>query len=39
MVDCVIVVPPFFGPAQRQGLIDAAQLAGMPFAASQAMDM
>ncbi|EIE21504.1 HSP70-domain-containing protein [Coccomyxa subellipsoidea C-169] len=29
VVDCVIVVPPFFGPAQRQGLIDAAQLAGL----------
>ena len=28
VVDCVIVVPPFFGPAQRQALIDAAELAG-----------
>ncbi len=32
VIDCVIVVPPFFGPAQRQGLIDAAQLAGMASA-------
>lgn len=29
VVDCVIVVPPFFGPPQRQALIDAAQLAGL----------
>ena len=29
VVDCVIVVPPFFGPAQRQALTDAAELAGM----------
>ncbi|CAL8469535.1 g9076 [Coccomyxa elongata] len=29
VLDCVIVVPPFYGPAQRQGLIDAAQLAGL----------
>ena len=28
VLDCVIVVPPFFGPAQRQALYDAAHLAG-----------
>ncbi|CAL5229767.1 g13152 [Coccomyxa viridis] len=29
VLDCVIVVPPFFGPAQRQALYDAAHLAGL----------
>jgi molecular chaperone DnaK (HSP70) len=29
VLDCVIVVPPFFGPAQRQAIIDAADLAGL----------
>lgn len=28
VLDCVIAIPAFFGPAQRQALIDAAQLAG-----------
>ena len=26
VLDCVIVAPPFFGPAQRQALYDAAHL-------------
>ena len=29
VLDCVIVAPPFFGPAQRQALYDAAHLAGV----------
>ena len=30
-VDCVIAVPPWFGPAQRQALLDAGQVfAGCP---------
>ena len=29
IVDCVIVVPSFFGQAQRQAMVDAAHLAGM----------
>lgn len=28
VLDCVVAVPAFFGPAQRQALVDAAQLAG-----------
>lgn len=28
VLDCVIAIPAFFGPAQRQALVDAAQLAG-----------
>ena len=28
VLDCVIAIPAFFGPTQRQALIDAAQLAG-----------
>lgn len=27
--DCVIAVPPYFSPQQRQGILDAAQLAGL----------
>ncbi len=27
-VDCVIAVPPWFGPAQRQALLDAGQVPG-----------
>ncbi|KAK9826508.1 hypothetical protein WJX81_008378 [Elliptochloris bilobata] len=29
VLDCVIAIPAFFGPAQRQALIDSAQLAGV----------
>ena len=36
VLDCVIVVPPFFGPAQRQALYDAAHLAGSYSALAQA---
>ena len=32
VLDCVVAVPAFFGPAQRQALVDAAQLAGAPAA-------
>lgn len=28
VLDCTITVPPFFGPAQRQAVIDAAEVAG-----------
>lgn len=28
VLDCTIAVPPFFGPAQRQAVIDAAEIAG-----------
>lgn len=29
VTDCVLVVPAFFGPAQRQAMLDAARLAGL----------
>ncbi len=29
VLDCVLVVPPYFGPRQRQAMVDAAQLAGL----------
>ena len=28
VLDCTITVPPFYGPAQRQAVIDAAEIAG-----------
>ena len=33
-VDCVIAVPPWFGPAQRQALLDAGQVLDCCFALS-----
>ena len=35
-VDCVIAVPPWFGPAQRQALLDAGQVLGGSFTESSA---
>ena len=31
ILDCVITVPAFWGPAQRQAMLDAAKIAGMIY--------